>query len=147
MADENIMQTCECKVALADSKTSVLRRNITPAEAIILQEIHGPQAIVEPVQQENIERTTIEEKINLRSKYDRPNREVVEKMFPGHDPRIPMTFKEAGIEIQLAPTQKRAKGNITTLTGGKADLKSSKKDMKKAIETAPVEESTVEKID
>jgi hypothetical protein len=147
MSKDNQMQTCECKVALADKRSVVLRRGITPAEAIILMEIHGDHAIMEPVQKENVSRTTMEEKSILCAKYDRPQRMIVERMFPGHDPRIPMTFEEANIDVKLAPAVKREKGNITTVTGGKADLKSSSKDMKKAAQEMPAEESVVERID
>lgn len=147
MADKNKMQTCECKVALADKRNVILRRGITPAECVILMSIHGDHAIIEPVQKESIDRTALEEKSLLRQKYDRPHRQIVEQMFPGHDPRVPMTFKDANIDIQLAPSVKRQKGNITTMSGGKPDLKSSKKDMAEEAESMEAGESTVQKID
>lgn len=113
------MQTCECRVQV-DSRTTVLRRNITPAEALVLTEMNGAQAIIEPVQKTSVERTPIEEKQNLVAKYDRGNRRPVETLFPGHAPNLPMTFEEAGIAVQLAPTKKTQKGNIKAVKDGDA---------------------------
>lgn len=123
MSNKNKMQTCECKIQ-ADPKTQVLRNGITPAEALVIIEKLGPQAIVDAVQKGSIERESFEEKARLKQRYDRLNKGYVDKLFPGHAANLPMTFKDAGIPVQFGADEKRVKGNITPIKDGKPDLPS-----------------------
>jgi hypothetical protein len=120
MSDKNSkMQTCECKVQ-SDSRTTVLRRGITPAEAVVIMSVLGEQALIEPVQKGSVERTSAEEMDRLQQRYDGPNKPVVSDLFPGHNPELPMTFSDAGIDVEFAPSKKRQKGNIKAVKGGNA---------------------------
>jgi hypothetical protein len=138
------MQTINCGLKISDTHIG-MGTAVTPAEVLVLKEIHTPEAdrgkypvIVNPVagpeaktidspyeppreaevlvngrkipaqdarQEVSHPRTTEEEFLRMKSKYNAmwkgdPNRNVVVEMFPGMPPRMPVTFKEIGLEVE-----------------------------------------------
>jgi len=113
------MQIAKCRVVLNHFGSSVEKHDITPAEAQVLQEMHnmnvGSDCIIDlkasgkaqvreldPKDDEKTilrDRTPLEEVSRLKRIY---NAKFVEKLFPGRNPTVPETFKEAGIQEGLA---------------------------------------------
>jgi len=111
------MQLANAIVSIAGNiNHTVLAIDLTPAEVIVLKAIHGDAAVNEIVMVGKNDVSCAEEKGRLQRKYDKnPNRAYVEKLFPGHSPALAKTFKEAGIQAQVAPKVKQEKGNIVAL--------------------------------
>lgn len=86
-------------VRIAGSLLSTVQKTgITPAELIVLRQVHGNDAVVQ-LQAERMEikgESASEELERLEKTY---GPEVVAKAFPGHSPKLPKTFKEIGINI------------------------------------------------
>jgi len=118
------MQLAKCKVQLAGNRNNeVLVNNVTPAQVILLKSLHGDHAVNEVVVTGNAEgRDPSEEKSRLAQMYNKPNKNVAEKLFPGAIPTLPKTFEEAKIPYELAPPKPHEKGNIVPVKNGKADI-------------------------
>lgn len=116
------MQLAKCLVSLSGNRNNqVLRTNVSAAEILVLRHVHGEASVSEVVVTGTVERTNIEEKALLCEKYNRPGKDKVEKLFPGIDPRMPMTLKDASIDFILAPKTKHTQGNVVPMKGGRKD--------------------------
>jgi len=96
------MQIATAHVRHKGSLNSVVRkRNLTPAEVVVLQRIHSPDAVVDVVlqsgQSDNDNTTEID---RLRATYGttKDGAKTLEELFPGHAPKLPTSFKEIGID-------------------------------------------------
>ena len=106
------MQICTCEVRLNDSAAhTVPKVDVTPAEILVLQAIHGPSAVVNitPVKQDR--RPSSEEWDRLKANYGRApdglmdagNGALLEKLFPGAMPKLPITLKDIGMQHLMNP--------------------------------------------
>lgn len=88
------MQIATVRLKLNDS-CDVPVRNVTPPEAMILMQIHAENAGGTAIKQVTItgdsQISLVAEKKRLSESY---NTDVVEKLFPGAIPRMPMNFLE-----------------------------------------------------
>lgn len=103
------MQICSATIRLAGSvQNTVCRTDITPAEILVLQAIHGQDAVVDIVPIEKVERSPSKEWERLTRAYDsmggpdtpdgREETSIVSRLFPGAIKRLPETLKEIGLE-------------------------------------------------
>lgn len=108
------MQICSATIRLAGSvQNTVFRNNLTPAEILILQAIHGGDAVIDILPIEKIERTQNAEWDRLTGQYDRSGGpdtpdgkdevSIVSRLFPGAVKRLPVTLSEIGLETNEAP--------------------------------------------
>lgn len=108
------MQICSATIRLAGSvQNTVFRNDITPAEILVLQAIHGGDAVIDILPIEKIERSQNAEWDRLTSRYDRSGGpdtpdgkedvSIVSRLFPGAVKRLPVTLSEIGLETNEAP--------------------------------------------
>lgn len=108
------MQICSATIRLAGSvQNTVFRNDITPAEILVLQAIHGGDAVIDILPIEKIERSQNAEWDRLTSRYDRSGGpdtpdgkedvSIVSRLFPGAVKRLPVTLSEIGLEANEAP--------------------------------------------
>lgn len=110
------MQTATALVRHKGSLTSIVKkRGLTPAEVVILQRIHAPDAVVDVVlEPTDHDRDAAEEFDRLHTVYgsSKGGAEVITAAFPGSNPRLPLTFKEIGIDATpMKAPAKRARAN------------------------------------
>jgi hypothetical protein len=127
------MQICTCEVRLNDSAGhTVPKTEVTPAEILILQAIHGASAVVNirPTKQDR--RGNAEEWDRLHSAYGRApdglmdagNGTLLAKLFPGAMPKLPVTLKDIGMQHLLNPLRSEPEPEILNeeeLNGTEAD--------------------------
>lgn len=88
------MQVCECLVLIGgDQRNSVHKSAVTPAELVILQRIHGLDAVRDIFVRRMDRRTHDEERDRLGAFY---GDEVVSQVFGSYG-KLPSTVKEAKI--------------------------------------------------
>ena len=95
------MQLADIQVNLGGNlHQSIPMRGVTPAEICVLKIVHGDDGVnnVRPTTMDK--RTHKDEKDRLLERYTRHN-EDIEKMFPGMDPRLPVTLKDIGIVAKI----------------------------------------------
>lgn len=103
------MQICSATIRLAGSvQNTVFRSDITPAEILVLQAIHGQDAVVDIVPIEKVDRAAAKEWDRLTQAYDRSGGpdtpdgkeevSIIARLFPGAIKRLPETLKEIGLE-------------------------------------------------
>ena len=95
------MEVATVTVRLAgDLNMQIPRHGVTPPEAAVLRAIHGSDAVVDIKNIHMDRREHRAEKARLLERYDR---KVVERLFPGVLPQLPITFKdiEALPEIEI----------------------------------------------
>lgn len=108
------MQICSATIRLAGSvQNTVFRDDITPAEILVLQAIHGNDAVIDILPIEKVERSQNVEWDRLTSRYDRSGGpdtpdgkedvSIVSRLFPGAVKRLPVTLSEIGLETNEAP--------------------------------------------
>lgn len=98
------MQTANAWLRIHKDGTVPIR-DITPAEAVVLNSAHlanaNGVAVTGIVDVKDVDRTAAAEIKRLREKYpfltDSKKQNVVEKTYPGVSPALPKTFREAGI--------------------------------------------------
>lgn len=109
------------------------RKNVTPPEFMILQELHGPHNIVITSAQKEIAKNQdgIDEKgkktFRIRSEDEEIDRlrswygiNVFAAVFPQKSPRLPYTFEAAGIYTSVPD-------NVTTMSSKRSVSKNTKK--------------------
>lgn len=111
------MQICSATIRLAGSvQNTVFRSDLTPAEILVLQAIHGNDAVIDILPIEKVERSQNAEWDRLTSRYDRSGGpdtpdgkedvSIVARLFPGAVKRLPVTLSEIGLEANEAPEPK-----------------------------------------
>lgn len=91
------MQLASCFVRLfGDINNEVPRGDVTPAEVAVLQSIHGPGSVVKIQPTGMDKRPHGQELERLKSFY---NPKVVTDAFPGVSPKLPVHFKDIGIDV------------------------------------------------
>lgn len=108
------MKTINCRIRLHEY-SDVAGIGITPAEAVVLQQLHGANAggpvIQKPVASGEVDRTDKDEVARLVAKYPvrgKSGEAVAKELFPGAFPKLPETFAEVGIEGVQAPEEPAA---------------------------------------
>lgn len=106
------MQLCDLEVRLNDSAGhTVLKTDATPAEIVVLQNIHGPSAVV------NIRPTKMDKRLSsvewdrLNLLYGRApdglmdagNGNLLERLFPGATKNLPVSLKDIGLGHLMNP--------------------------------------------
>lgn len=112
------MQLANVQVALSGHKGNTVRKyDVTPAEVVTLQRLHGVDAVfdIEPLKKE-VERTKREERNRLAQTYgwqegDRFVSPVVTELYPGNANNIEENFDELDIVAEAF----RATGRMTTI--------------------------------
>lgn len=88
------MQVCECLVLIGgDQRNSVQKESVTPAEIVLLQQIHGIDAIRDICVMKSDKRTHDEERNRLGGLYGDM---VVSNTFGAYG-KLPSTLKEAKV--------------------------------------------------
>lgn len=99
------METADCEVRLlGDLNNSVPKQNVTPAEALIIRTIHGPDSIIKLKITGSDKRPHKEEHARLELIYGQSVSDngtfIFSKLFPQQfDPKLPVKFSEIGIEV------------------------------------------------
>lgn len=95
------MQLASAEVRL-DDHNSVLRRHISPAEVMVLRRIHGEECLEAIRVEEEVDRSTKEEKARLKARFPRYAGDI-EQMFPGLSPQMPAGFEDVAEEFSVVP--------------------------------------------
>ena len=90
------MESAMIELRLGGSALNTITKAVTPAEAVLLQLNNGEGSIFNIVIAQPIDFTEKEERERLLLTY---GREWLDKCYPGQT-RIPMTFVEAGFEME-----------------------------------------------
>lgn len=104
------MQTAKCNVRLADPKNVdsgmiVEKAPVTPAEVVVLQRIHGHDAVtdIKILNSTSDRRSHAGELDRLREFYTMRVEDngppIVDACFPGTFPRLPVTFRDIGVDL------------------------------------------------
>lgn len=100
------MEIGTCLVALGgDLLNQVVKRNVTPAEVIVLRFLHGPDAVRDLKKTGDVDRPNASEMRRLAEFYDahrEDDKRVLPKLFPGVRPSLPKKFSELATEEDLA---------------------------------------------
>lgn len=115
------MQFARCFVQIGgDLGTRIAKAPVSPAEVVVLRAIHGNDSIngLELINGGLNDKTPhAEEMRRLRDSYTATTEDgipVIDKIFPGHSPQLPTTFREIGVDLAdaaVAPAQKTADTN------------------------------------
>lgn len=95
------MELAKVEVRLGGSlANTVMRDNVTPAELSILRRLHGDDCIGS-IQWQGKKPMKHEDEIDrLRQFYNTENsRKLIDQLFPGVTPTLPITFKEVGYNV------------------------------------------------
>lgn len=99
------MESAIIELRLGGSALNTITKAVTPAEAILLQLNNGEGSIFNIVINGQVSFTEKEERERLLLTY---GREWLDKCYPGQT-RIPMTFAEAGFEIEKPEKPEKSK--------------------------------------
>ena len=120
------METCNVTVRHGGKLTSsVRRRNVTPAEAVLLKKLHAEDALVDyALNAEPVDRSDIEELERLRDFYgvSAENLKIIDAAFPGHSPKLPATFAEIGVSITTVEPKRRKRTVVETADAAESVL-------------------------
>jgi hypothetical protein len=108
----NLMQIANVRLRLNELGSDVALEDITPAEAALLNTDHATnakgEAIHDIVVTGEVTRSNEAEINRLREKYvnakDRKGEPLAEKLYPGKNPTLPQTFKDAGFAVEAKPS-------------------------------------------
>lgn len=111
------MRLCDLTVRLNDSTGHTVRKqDVTPAEILVLQAIHGESAVVDIEPKGDAKRTVAFEWDRLQGIYGRAadglmdagNGDLLERLFPGaiSAKRLPVTMKDIGLGHLANPLRK-----------------------------------------
>lgn len=110
------MQRANCKVRIGGNLGMVCpKENVTPAEIVVLKAIHGEDAVIE-IESTKMDKTGHADELNrLRDEYtvrlDGSGELLVDKLFPGARPQLPVTLKDIGVEAGAAKPKKGGNPN------------------------------------
>lgn len=98
------IEICDCRVTLAGEIESlkVNKVGISVPEAMILNHVHGPEAVhnihnIRPAKASPVALKTYLSTTYMRRAGDESKRDVAGLLFPGLAPQFPTTFKEVGL--------------------------------------------------
>jgi len=113
---DNKMQTAHAWVDINDLHDNIQLKHITPAEALVIRKqfgvkVPGQAKPTSPITHleilvKDIDRSKDSEFTRLVKKY---GDKLISAVFPGENPNIPLTFKEAGVEATEESAPKAGK--------------------------------------
>jgi hypothetical protein len=113
------MQFADVTVRLSgDINFSIEKANVSVAEIMLLRAIHGGEDAVTNIRPTAVSRGLAAKKIkdDMLQKYAGTSGEpLIEKMFPGIDPRLPKTLKDIGLELDLETLDARKRGGAKSV--------------------------------
>lgn len=123
------MQTAHAWVEINDLHDNVQFKHITPAEALVARKQFGVKIAGQArpsnpithldIHTKEVERSKDQEYTRLVKKY---GEKKIAEVFPGENPNIPLTFKDAGFEVaKEGESHQDANGNNKSKTGGPQD--------------------------
>jgi hypothetical protein len=92
------MQIALAEILLNGNLQHSVVRVVSAPEVIVLRDIHGNDAVINVSDVSSVKRSNNEELDRLKLYY---TPDVVAKAFPGSMPKIPSTFSEVGIDVQI----------------------------------------------
>lgn len=93
------MQVANCNLRLnGDINNEIFKPAVTVAEIVILRAIHGADAVVNIQPLRNDKREHAKELNRLKDEY---GDKVFSAVFPGSYPKLPIYFKDVGIDIDF----------------------------------------------
>lgn len=104
MSDSKKMELANVWIKVNDVGSQVQKKRISPAEAIVLRyqfgvRVEGQAKPMSPFDHlhitESVDRSENDDFQRLHGAYGKV---LMDKVFPGENPKIPLTFKEAGFE-------------------------------------------------
>ena len=107
------MQHVRCVVRLSgDIAFSVHKEDLTVAEVALLRVMHGgDDAVVDIIPTHKDRLSTIQHKRALLAKYkDGTGADLIEKLFPGLAPTLPVSLADIGMEMDPETMDARPKG-------------------------------------
>lgn len=100
------MRRVDCTVLHAGNQNMRLRiEGISVAEVQLLRFLHGADSVIDFWPRGNDRRPHKDEKEHLRAKYKKhigegsARRDLVDHLWPSHDPRLPVELSDIGIEL------------------------------------------------
>lgn len=109
------MQHASCFVQLSgDLGTMIAKSPVTPAEVILIRAIHGDESVskIELLDGGTNDKSSHAQELQrLRDHYTamtEDGKSVIDKVFPGHAPQLPTTFREIGIDLSGPKSARRA---------------------------------------
>lgn len=94
------MERLDCTVRLGGNIGSTTEKlNITVAEAILLRKIHGQDALVDIKKVRTGKRDNTPHRAELdrlKAFYPEKFHKAIDQLFPGFNPKLPMTLEEGG---------------------------------------------------
>lgn len=124
------MELAKCEIRLAGSLVNtVVRNDITPAEMLILRELHGDECIANIEFQEKKSVSHEDLITKLQTFYNTENgRRAFERVFPGSQYTLPQTFREIGYDVseegelrRIDELQRRYQEELKTKVAENAD--------------------------
>jgi hypothetical protein len=101
-------QLIECMVALGGDEQQIVHRGglfaVTYPELIVLQFVHGDEAVTDAYEQGTVERENADELARLRAIY---SKKVCQDIFPGANPRLPPADSRIRPRIALTPPRRK----------------------------------------
>lgn len=91
------MQTATCSIRISEvgsALTNIVRRNVTPAEAVLFRHQKGPDAVVIVGDVDEVKRPYAEERDRLLIAH----RQAFQECFPGSGNVLPLRFEDIGLE-------------------------------------------------
>lgn len=103
------MERANCLVKVGGDPviTKVLKTGVSPAEVLVLRRIHGLDCVsnVWPYGRDKVR--SEHEIERLRQAYDvhqtKEDQGLIDRLFPGHMPELPQTFKSIGVTPERLP--------------------------------------------
>lgn len=114
------MQICSCTVRIGGSPVHTVQKDdVTPAEILVLQQIHGTDAVIEIKPLRMDKRSHPAEWDRLCERYgaapeglmNAGNGDLLEKMFPGAQKNLPIDLKDIGMGHLLNPNRAEEKAD------------------------------------
>jgi len=95
------MELAKVEIRLNGSlANTVVRHSVTPAELLVLRELHGDECLASINWQGKVNTTHEQVLENMRSFYNTESgKKALERLFPGASPKLPPTFKDIGYDI------------------------------------------------
>jgi hypothetical protein len=96
------MQIAIAEILLNGNVQHTVTRPIAASEVLILRQIHGQDAVINPVEPSTIKRSNLDEISRLKAEY---GNDVFTKVYPGAAPKLPETFVEVGLVVEEPETK------------------------------------------
>lgn len=95
------MELAKVEIRLNGSlANTVVRHSVSPAELLVLRELHGDECIAKIEWEGKAPKLHHEVLENMRSFYNTDSgKKAIDRLFPGASPQLPSAFKDIGYDI------------------------------------------------